>query len=707
MYTKYIKRHNVALLFILLCAVSASVLFNSCKDDEKKDSRILLLSYGPMPIARGAELRFIGKNLDLVTSVMLPGNIEITEFGTKTPELITITVPQNAVPGYLVLKTPQGDIQPMTAMAFSEPMSVETISPNPAKYGAQLTLTGDYLNLVGQVIFTDNIAVDSADFISQSRYELKLTVPAMAQTGRIALSNGADDPIIVYSEDTLKVTLPAISSFTPATVKAGSALTINGTNLDLVVKAVFGGDRTVDSSAFTTQTATRIIVNVPINTENRNPFKLIPASLVEVISDTLGLIIPTVTSVNPNPASPGVGTITVVGTNLDLVNSVVFGGNTQGTIQTGGTSTQIVVSVPADATDSIVTFSTASGTSVNSPASLTMAVQNITGITADDPNGAYTGTLVTVTGTDLDIIAQAFFEGDVEGEIQDGGTATSLKVKVPAGVQEGLRTIKLIATNGTEVTSSMKIEIKHRNPTITSMSPLAIKDALFVIEGTDLDVIVSTIFYNDKLATRYGLKSDTRLEVYVPAGVAKGPISFVNIDGDTYLGDTVKVPSVEPVLDPSLIITDVTNPDVPGNWGGNIEVASNPAYAVSGNYIHGTATALTGWSWIWGNNWYTFPSVDPENHVFKIDINITQPFGTTNVHFQMEFGGTRIDLGAFGMTSASQTTDGWKTVTYDLSGLGLPNPIPSGGEWGINFWYADGPVDISGLYMDNLRFQTE
>jgi hypothetical protein len=81
-------------------------------------------------------------------------------------------------------------------------------------------------------------------------------------------------------------------------------------------------------------------------------------------------------------------------------------------------------------------------------------------------------------------------------------------------------------------------------------------------------------------------------------------------------------------------------------------------------------------------------------------------FGTTNVHFQIKFGGTRVDLGEFGIISASEMTVGWVTVTYDLAAFGdLPDTIPSGGEWGINFWYADGPVDITGLYLDNLRFE--
>jgi len=83
MQTKFIKYCNYALLFATLCIVSTSILLTSCKKEEA-DTSIVLNSFGPMPIARGAELQFIGKNLDKVTSVVLPDNIVITTFSNKT-----------------------------------------------------------------------------------------------------------------------------------------------------------------------------------------------------------------------------------------------------------------------------------------------------------------------------------------------------------------------------------------------------------------------------------------------------------------------------------------------------------------------------------------------------------------------------------------------------------------------------------------------
>ena len=168
MQTKFIKYCNYALLFATLCIVSISVLLTSCKKEEA-DTTIVLNSFGPMPIARGAELQFIGKNLDKVTSVVLPNNIVITTFSNKTSKSFTVTVPQEALPGLIVLKTPQGDITTKTEIGFSEPISIASFLPATIKPGSELTITGDYLNLVEQVIFTDRITVAKASFTSQSR----------------------------------------------------------------------------------------------------------------------------------------------------------------------------------------------------------------------------------------------------------------------------------------------------------------------------------------------------------------------------------------------------------------------------------------------------------------------------------------------------------------------------------------------------------
>ena len=165
----------------------------SC-EKEKIDTKIILNSFGPSPALRGGELRFIGNNLDKVTSIILPGlkestTVEVTDITVVNEREIKIEIPQDAGEGIVTLKTPQGDIKTNTPITYSEPIMIESVTPTTIKAGQTLTITGDYLNLIKSVIFFDNVSVADSVFISQTRKKIEVTVPAEAQTGKIILSN--------------------------------------------------------------------------------------------------------------------------------------------------------------------------------------------------------------------------------------------------------------------------------------------------------------------------------------------------------------------------------------------------------------------------------------------------------------------------------------------------------------------------------------
>lgn len=701
MQTKYIKYFKRTFVFTLVCALLAGTLLTSCNKDEGDNGLTVLNSFGPMPVARGAELRFIGENLDKVTAIVLPGNIEIAaaDFTFKSATLLKITVPQNAVAGLIVLKAPQGDITTKTELGFSEPILLTSFSPSLVKYDSVLTITGDYLNLINEIIFTDRISVLKSAFLSQSRTEIKLKVPMAAQSGKIAISNGADDPIIIYSTSDLTVTLPALTNMAPNPVKAGTDLTITGTNLDLVKTIVFGGNKSV--TAFSSQTLTQLVLTVPVDALD-DTIQIIPASGVVIKSgNPLIMVVPTV-SVTPTTVK-NEADITVTGTNLDLIDKVIFGGDKQGTIKSGGTATQIQVTVPTTAVTGVVDFITKAAKTVHGP---TITIID-PGFTSFSPASAAANTDIEISGSNLDLVTNVIFFGGNNGTI-GSRTATQMTVTVPVGAKTGK--ITLVAMNGTQIESASDFTVLANLPTITSFSePKGTPGQILTLNGTNMQLIKQLIFPGNIVATDYGIKTETKVEVYVPTATTwgTGNIRIITYEGDEGLTPPIFIGGVDPVADPAKIIVDCVNPDIPGNWGGNIEITTDalqPGYF--DKVVHGTSTGLTGWAWLWGNNWYAFPSVTTATHVFKMDVYNSKPFGTTNVHFQMEFGGTRIDLGAMGITSSNGTTNGWTTVTYDLSTFpDLPTTIPGNGEWGINFWYADGPVDISGLYFDNLRFE--
>jgi len=485
MQSKHINYFKAALLFILTCSVCACILFTSCKKDNEGDNGVTVLnSFGPMPVARGAELRFIGKNLDKIQSIVLPGDIEISAsaFGTKTATLITITVPQNAIEGFIVLKAQQGDITTKTTLGFAEPISITSFSPTIIKADSVLTITGDYLNLVHQIIFTDRVTVmdTSSLFLSRTRTEIKVKIPSGAQTGKIAISNGAADPIVVYAQDLLTIKLPAISALSPNPVKAGTALTITGTDLDLVKTVVFGGNKRVAS--FTNQSLTQLMVIVPADAQD-DTLKVVPASGI-IIKGTskLVMVVPTL-SVNPTTVKNGAD-ITVTGTDLDLVDHVTFGGNVNGTIKAGGASTQILVTVPNTAISGTVNFVT-KATKTVSGGTLTIVDPVFSSISLVS---AKPGTSITITGTDLDLVTGVVFNGGINGTIAAGGTSTQLTVTVPVGAKTGK--INLVTLNGNQIPSPSDFTVLVNLPNFTSFTEaIGTQGKILTINGTNMDLI--------------------------------------------------------------------------------------------------------------------------------------------------------------------------------------------------------------------------
>lgn len=703
MQTKFLKYFNFTLLFSLMCMVSAAIFITSCQKEEE-NTKVELFSFGPSPVARGAELRFIGVNLDKVTSVVIPNNISITTFTSKTSELLTLTVPQTAVPGYVVLKTPDGDITTKTMLGFSEPISISSFTPETIKAGQTLTINGDYLNLVGAVMFTSGVSVDSSAFLTQTRKQITLAVPPAAQTGKIAVSNGAADPVIVYSVTPLDVTLPAFTDISPNPVKAGTALTITGTDLDLVKTVVLGGPKSVTS--FTSQSATQIVLTVPADTKD-GVVTMIPASGVNVASEaTLEMVVPTV-SVNPTTIKNG-GIITVTGTDLDLIDAVTFGGNKAGTIQAGGTATQITVKVPDDAVTGVVTFGTKAAKTVDGPV-ITMVVPTVTSIA---PTSGKPNTSVTITGTDLDLVSTVTFTGGINGTIT-GQTATQLVVTVPVGAKTGA--ITLTTKNGTTITTD-SYEVLSNLPNISGYAEARGEQGkILTIQGTGLLLIKELIFPGNIYATAYGEKTDTKVEVYVPVNVPTGygQITMVTYEGEQGLLPQIYFGTVTPVYDQTLCFFDFNGNNKDSWWGNAMGsgIVTSPSTSADGTpYWNIDGTSGTGyWDGLFfrnGSDHFVTTGVTVSGWAVRFDINVRQTIYTGIL--KIRFGDYYYEFKPWDGVAGGYKTDGWITVTCPLTGFyngttQLTDPSVGGAEFGM-VWASGTAVTVD-MGIDNLRFE--
>lgn len=356
----------------------SSLTFTACEtndvDTNQYKGGISLNVFGPSPVLRGGELRFLGCGLDQVASVLIPGCDAITDIQLISAEEIRVIVPQTALPGYVTLMLRNGEsIVTKTQLTYSEPVSIESFSPESVRPGDVLTIKGEYLNLMHQVIFAENVIVSdeviaeeeateaTSKFLKHTRNEIQVRVPEEAQSGKIILSDGAEIPNRLYSEVELQVVLPSVAEVADHNnIKPGATLTVTGENFDLVKEVRMENGEKVEFE-FSAENKT-LRFTLPANAVSGFIYA-VPASGVQVPVANIEMAKPgnfscAVTEINAGEQ------ITILGENLDLVSAVIFTGGGEGEIISQSPE-QLVVSVPASAQSGSVTFKMANGEQIS------------------------------------------------------------------------------------------------------------------------------------------------------------------------------------------------------------------------------------------------------------------------------------------------------------------------------------------------------
>ena len=678
-------------------------LFMGC-DKSDTDNTIILDSFGPSPALRGGDLRFIGNNLNEVKAVVFTGltpgsTVEVTDITIVNIHEIKVAIPQDAGPGIVTLKTAQKDITTITPLTFSEPIEISKITPTSIKAGETLTIEGDYLNLILEVIFFDNVVVEADDFLpGQSRKKLQVVVPAEAQTGKIILSNGEEIPIEVYSESEINVVLPSITAFSPEIIKPGKEIKISGKDLELTKSIMFSGDKEVGDFTINDD-FTEITLVTPEDIQD-GTFKLIAKSTVEIESTKpLATVMPSELAVAPKIVKNGDDLI-ITGKDLDLVSIIKF--NELEAEITTKSETEITVAVPETANSTVATLVALSTKEVNTPEFSYIKPE----ITSLSPTTLMAGTDLTVNGKDLDLIRLVRFPSAMNDVEVESSSSTSFVVTVPADATSGNATF--ITVNETEVTSSVTLTITPADIPIITESSASIKPGqLLVIEGTKLNLVESVIFQNGIKATQFGTRSATLLEVIVPDNAKKGAN---NIELVTFAGKTVTIivtiSGTDPVVDPSLMIYDFEGGLAnDGRWDG-IGGEGDPSDALSGKYYEITASNWGTGYWWFAENWMTHPSVTKSDHVVKMDIRLRNDIPAASAEVRLLLSGKAVNFLPYLLDGDNWSTGGdWKTITIPLTAwTDLANPTPaSGGDWGIATWVNES--NFTGFCVDNIRYE--
>ncbi len=450
------KTYKFPALWMMCLMLFSCLTFTACDNGDDEDTNqykggISLNVFGPSPVSRGGVLRFLGSGMDKVTAVVIPGCDDITDIEVVSDTEIRVTVPQTAQPGLVVLKTPKGDITTKTELTFTEPIALEAFAPAEVKPGSELTITGEYLNLIKEVIFADEVTVPADEFVSQSRQEIKVIVPDSAQTGKFILSDGAEIPNWIYSEGELEVTLPSVEApLDLVDKKPGDVIRVSGKNFDLVKKVQMPNGDEVEFTMTASSEGDELTFTLPDNVSD-GEVTVLPASDVKVVVATVVVATPSNVVAVPAVNLRGGDMITLKGTNMDLVTDVTFPGVEEAVGLESQNSTEIKVLMPAAAISGDLQLNTNSG-KATAVSIATAKPENISYSAATVPAGE----ALTVKGINMDVVSAVVFSGNVEVTVSDA-TATAISLTVPTTAETGALLLKM--ANGESVEApSLTIE---------------------------------------------------------------------------------------------------------------------------------------------------------------------------------------------------------------------------------------------------------
>lgn len=358
----------------------SSLTFTACDtndlDTNQYKGGISLNVFGPSPVLRGGELRFLGCGLDQVASVLIPGCDAITDIQLISAEEIRVIVPQTALPGYVTLMLRNGEsIVTKTQLTYSEPVSIESFSPESVRPGDVLTIKGEYLNLMHQVIFAENVIVSdeviaeketteaTSKFLKHTRNEIQVRVPEEAQSGKIILSDGTEIPNRLYSEVELQVVLPSVAEVADYNnIKPGAIMTVTGENFDLVKEVRMENGEAMPFTYSAEQKA--LTFTIPRGAVN-GPIYVVPASGVLVQVAEIKMATPEDVKAQETEITAG-KELTLTGKNMDMIAAVLFPGVEKTVEPSSLSETEVKVVVPGEAQSGMIQLVLTSGETISS-----------------------------------------------------------------------------------------------------------------------------------------------------------------------------------------------------------------------------------------------------------------------------------------------------------------------------------------------------
>ncbi len=541
--------------FSALLAICSLFSLTGCTEelstDQFDDDAVVFSAFAPNPLVRGAELRIMGSNLDKIAQVQIPGADPITEIevvSTGRISEIRVVTPANgaedaSITGPVVIIDKSGNTyKSKTDIEFTEGIVLESFSPANAMPGDEITVKGDYLYNVQQVVLKNGVYVTGDQITSKSRRELKFIVPSAAVTGPVTIGdvdeNNNPDGLIpnnIPSEEVLTIGDPTVKAADRGMLKAGAEITVQGEYLDMIAKAAFrvttpaaeeGGEPTVADTQ----------VDFTLAEDHKSVKVVLPATVVEgeiVLTSFAGkefkagaytTVVPTEVAIAAETRYKAGLSAVVTGKDLDLVTKADLAGTA---LEYTYAEKKIAFTIPATAVDGVVTLTLANGKTV-----ATEAIELVKPVVSSiSPLELYAGDEpVVVTGEDLDLVVSATLGGKAE-EIETAEDGSSVKVATTVSSVSGKVTLAL--ANGIVIEPAEEIKVNYHSLVIVNEMPaMQHIGQEVVLKGSNFS-LVENIFIGDVKVTQYSLRTDEEVRFLMPwnkAGMYN--LSFHLFSGD-------------------------------------------------------------------------------------------------------------------------------------------------------------------------------
>ena len=574
---KNIFRYSILLTLCSLVGL-VSCTREELSTDQLSDDAVVFGGFAPNPVVRGAELRIMGSNLDQIVEVQIPGAEPITEIEVvstgRVSEIRIVTPAEGAedmsVTGPVVIVDKNGNTyKSKTDISFKEGIVIDSFSPANAMPGDVVTVKGDYLYNVQQVVLNNGVYVTGDQITEKSRRELKFIVPSNAVTGPVTIGDVDENnnpegliPNNVPSKTELVIGDPTVTAADRGMLKAGAEITVKGTYLDMIEKVAFMVLDAEGNPAYTE-------VDFALAADNKSVTFALPATVADgeiVLTSYAGkqfkagaytTVVPTELAIAAETRYKAGLNVVVKGKDLDLIASADLAGTA---LEIAVTEKEVTFAIPAKAVDGVVTLTLANGKTVVTEA-IELVKPTITEMT---PLELYAGDEnITVKGTDLDLIVAAALGGR-ETEFEYANEEIIVKTALTSVSGK----VALTLDNGLVVESADEVKVNYHSLVIvTEMPAMQHIGQEVVLRGSNFS-LVENIFIGDVKVTQYSLRTDEEVRFLMPWNKA----GMYNLSFHLFSGDVETVATqIEVGLE--LDIKTIWEGEASLNWSGMQDLA--------------------------------------------------------------------------------------------------------------------------------------